>query len=205
MPRNRSDDAGVRQRSRPDPAAADHRNDRAGEIYCDKFGEISSDIDTARLLEGVSEIQLTARLKNTPAIIVQGRSDTLLPVNETSRAYYGKNQLTQIGATQLRYIEVTNGQHFDTFIDLLPGFSQLYIPVHVYLQRALNAMYDHLKNGTPLPPSQVVRTTPRGPVTPPFTTLVATPITAANVPPISPNPLAGDLIQMQKTTLLIPD
>src|SRR5215467_2998054 len=61
-----------------------------------------------RLLQGVSEVQLTARLKNTPAIIVQGRSDTLLPVNETSRAYYGKNQLTAIGASQLRYIEVTN-------------------------------------------------------------------------------------------------
>jgi hydroxybutyrate-dimer hydrolase len=158
-----------------------------------------------RLRQGVAEVQLTARLKNTPAIIVQGRSDTLLPVNETSRAYYGKNQLTAIGATQLRYIEVTNGQHFDTFIDLLPGFSQLYIPLHVYLQRALNAMYDHLKYGAPLPPSQVVRTTPRGPVTPPFTTVVAAPITDVNVPPISGNPLSGDLIRMQKTTLLIPD
>jgi hydroxybutyrate-dimer hydrolase len=157
-----------------------------------------------RLLEGVGEIQLTARLKNTPAIIVQGRSDTLLPVNETSRAYYGKNQLTAIGATELRYIEVTNGQHFDAFIDALPGFSQLYIPVHVYLQRALNAMYDHLKNGTPLPPSQVVRTTPRGPVTPPYNQ-VAPAITSTNVPPISANPPAGDLILMNKTTLQIPD
>jgi hydroxybutyrate-dimer hydrolase len=158
-----------------------------------------------RILGGVAQIQLTAQLKNTPAIIVQGRSDTLLPVNETSRAYYGKNQLTAVGATQLRYIEVTNGQHFDTFIDLLPGFSQLYIPVHVYLQRALNAMYDHLKHGTALPPSQVVRTTPRGPTTPPFATVVAAPITAANVPPISANPPASDLILMNHTTLLIPD
>jgi hydroxybutyrate-dimer hydrolase len=157
-----------------------------------------------RLLDGVVDVQLTARLK-TPAIIVQGRSDTLLPVNETSRAYYGKNQLTAIGASELRYIEVTNGQHFDTFIDALPGFSQLYIPVHVYLLGALNAMYDHLKNGTPLPPSQVVRTTPRGPTTPPFAMLVAAPITAANVPPISANPPAGDLIRMEHTTLLIPD
>ncbi len=157
-----------------------------------------------RLLEGVAEVQLTARLKNTPAIIVQGRSDTLLPVNETSRAYYGKNQLTAIGASELSYIEVTNGQHFDTFIDLLPGFSQLYIPVHVYLQRALNAMYDRLKHGTPLPPSQVVHTTPRGPVTPPYNQ-VAPAITSANVPPISANPPVSDLIRMVKTTLLIPD
>ncbi len=150
-----------------------------------------------RLNEGVAEVQLTAQLKDTPAIIVQGRSDTLLPVNHTSRAYYGKNQLTAVGATQLRYIEVTNGQHFDTFIDFLPGFNTLYIPLHVYLRQALNLMYDHLKNGTTLPPSQVVRTTPRGPA--------ATPITAANVPPISANPPAGDLILMNKTTLQIPD
>ena len=128
-----------------------------------------------------------------------------MPVNETSRAYYGKNQLTAIGASELRYIEVTNGQHFDAFIDALPGFSQLYIPLHVYLQRALNAMYDHLKNGTPLPPSQVVRTTPRGPPTPPVATLVAAPITAANVPPISATPPVSDLIRMENTTLLIPD
>ena len=158
-----------------------------------------------QLLEGVGQIQLTARLKNTPAIIVQGRSDTLLPVNETSRAYYGKNQLTAIGASELRYIEVTNGQHFDTFIDAFPGFSQLYIPVHVYLQRALNAMYERVKHGTPLPPSQVVRTIPRGPITPPYTTLVAIPITPANVPPISANPPASDLILMEHTTLVIPD
>jgi hydroxybutyrate-dimer hydrolase len=65
-------------------------------------------------------------------------------------------------------------------------------------------MYDHLKNGTPLAPSQVVRTTPRGPTTPPFAQ-VAPPITAANVPPILANPPAGDVIRMDKTTLLIPD
>jgi hydroxybutyrate-dimer hydrolase len=150
-----------------------------------------------RMLDGVDDIQLTAKLQNMPAIIVQGRSDTLLPVNHTSRAYYGKNQLTAKGANQLSYIEVTNGQHFDSFIDVLPGFNQFYIPVHVYLQRALNAMYAHLTQGTPLPPSQVVRTTPRG--------LAAPPITSANVPPILANPPSGDLILMDKTTLRIPD
>jgi hydroxybutyrate-dimer hydrolase len=66
-------------------------------------------------------------------------------------------------------------------------------------------MYDHLKHGSPLPPGQVVRTTPRGPVTPPYTTVVAAPIAAANVPPVAANPAPGDLIQMRKTTLFIPD
>jgi hydroxybutyrate-dimer hydrolase len=150
-----------------------------------------------RLHEGLADVQLTARLKDTPAIIVHGRSDTLIPVNHSSRAYFGKNQLAARGATQLRYVEVENAQHFDSFIDLLPGFNELYIPLHVYLQRALTAMYDHLTNGTPLPVSQVVRTTPRGPGAPP--------ITAANVPPISANPPAGDRILMNNRTLQIPD
>jgi hydroxybutyrate-dimer hydrolase len=150
-----------------------------------------------RLQQGLGEVQLTARLNNIPAIIVHGRSDTLVPVNHASRAYFGKNQLTAKGATQLRYLEVENGQHFDAFIDAFPGYSELYIPLHVYLQRALTAMYDHLKYGTALPPSQVVRTTPRGPGAPP--------ITAANVPPIPANPAAGDLIFMNKSTLHIPD
>ena len=149
--------------------------------------------------QGIAEVQLTAQLKNTPAIIVHGRSDTLIPINHSSRAYYGKNQLMAKGATQLRYIEVTNAQHFDTFIDsaAFPGYNELYVPLHVYLQRAMTLMYDHLKNGAPLPPSQVVRTIPRGAGAPP--------ITASNVPPILQAPAAGDLIVMDKKTLLIPD
>jgi hydroxybutyrate-dimer hydrolase len=150
-----------------------------------------------RLHEGLAEVQLTARLKDTPAIIVHGRSDTLIPVNHSSRAYFGKNQLAARGATQLRYIEVENAQHFDSFIDLLPGFNELYVPLHVYLQRAMTAMYDHLANGAPLPVSQVVRTIPRGPGAPA--------ITAANVPPISANPPAGDRILINNRTLQIPD
>ena len=100
---------------------------------------------------------------------------------------------------------MTNGQHFDAFIDVLPGFSQLYITVQVYLLQALSTMYHHLEHGAPLPPSQVVHTTPRGPTTPPFSTVVATPITAANVPPFSANPPASNLILMVKATLIIPD
>jgi len=152
-----------------------------------------------RVGQGLGEVQLTAQLKDTPAIIVHGRSDTLVPINHSSRAYYGKNQLMAKGATELRYIEVTNAQHFDTFIDsaAFPGYNELYIPLHVYLQRALSLMYDHLKTGAPLPPSQVVRTTPRGAGAPP--------ITSSNLPPILQAPVAGNLIVMDKKTLQIPD
>ena len=41
------------------------------------------------------------------------------------------------------------------------GFDSRYVPLHVYLTQALNLMWDHLKRGQPLPPSQLVRTKPR--------------------------------------------
>jgi hypothetical protein len=40
--------------------------------------------------------------------------------------------------------------------------SERFIPLHFYLLRALDLMYEHLGGGRPLPPSQVVHTTPRG-------------------------------------------
>jgi len=58
-------------------------------------------------------------------------------------------------------------------------------------------MYAYLKNGTPLPPSQVVRTTPRG--------NAATQISASNVPPIAPSPAAADTIAFSAGTLTVPE
>jgi hydroxybutyrate-dimer hydrolase len=98
-------------------------------------------------------------------------------------------------ASKLRYIEVTNAQHFDAFLPF-PGFNERFVPLHVYFNRALDAMYEHLATGAALPPSQVVRTTPRGAGAPP--------ITLANVPPISAAP-GGDAIMFDGATLTIPD
>jgi hydroxybutyrate-dimer hydrolase len=103
----------------------------------------------------------------------------------------------------LSYIEVTNAQHFDGFIGLptiLPGYDTRYIPLHVYLNRALDAMYAHLKNGAALPPSQVVRTVPRG-----GTPGSAPALTAANVPAIAAAPVANDAITFDGTTIKVPD
>lgn len=147
--------------------------------------------------EGIGEVQLTARLRGKPTLIVHGRADALVPVNHASRAYYGANQLAEgAGRRALSYIEVTNAQHFDAFLGF-PGYADRFIPLHVYLIRALNSMYEHLTAGTPLPPSQVVRTTPRGTGAPP--------ITDANVPNFSLSPAAVDRIIFDKSTLYIPD
>jgi hydroxybutyrate-dimer hydrolase len=133
-----------------------------------------------KLQAGVNETRRNGNLRGKPTVIVHGRADALLPVNHTSRPYAALNRKVEGAASKLSYVEVTNAQHFDSFIGLptvLPGYDSRYVPLHVYLNRALDAMYDHLKNGKALPASQVVRTVPRG-----GTPGQAPAITAANVP-----------------------
>ncbi len=154
------------------------------------------------LMTGISQTYRSGNLRSKPAIIVHGRSDALLPVNHTSRPYLGLNKAVEGTASKLSYIEVTNGQHFDGFIDLIQGYAKRYIPMHVYLNRALDAVYANLKNGTALPPSQVVRTTPRGGND---TDFVGPQILPSNVPPISLTPAAGNLIQASGTIVDVPN
>lgn len=149
---------------------------------------------SVRIRAGMAEVQASGKLAGKPAIIVHGRSDTLIPVNHASRAYLGLNAAAEGGNSKLRYIEVTNANHFDSFTNALPT---LIVPLHVYLNRALDAMYAHLRSGQALPPSQVVRT-----VTRPDSSTV---ITAVNVPPIATAPTAGNLIQVRGTIVDIPD
>jgi hydroxybutyrate-dimer hydrolase len=105
-------------------------------------------------------------------------------------------------SSKLSYVEVANAQHFDAFIDnaALPGYDTRYIPLHVYFFRAMDAMWANLTQGTALPPSQFVRTTPRG-----GTPGAAPAITAANVPPISANPAAADQITFSNNVVTVPD
>jgi hydroxybutyrate-dimer hydrolase len=162
-----------------------------------------SDAAALALQRGVNETRRNGDLNGRPAIIVHGRADALLPVNHTSRPYTALNKRVEGQHSRLSYIEVTNAQHFDTFIGLptiLPGYDTRYIPLHVYLNRALDSMYDHLKRGKPLPPSQVVRTVPRG-----GTPGAAPAIVEANVPPIQQRPSATDLITMRGRTLVVPE
>jgi hydroxybutyrate-dimer hydrolase len=153
--------------------------------------------------EGVAEVQRTARLFGQPTIIVHGRSDTLVPPNFSSRPYVLRNAQLEGTASPVRYVEVTNAQHFDAFLPF-PGYDTRFVPLHLYFNRALDAMWAHLKNGTALPPSQVVRTTPRG-----SAAVGANAIAASNVPPIAANPPAGDRITLSgspvPTTMVIPD
>ncbi|MGF6970041.1 hydroxybutyrate-dimer hydrolase [Paraburkholderia sp. WC7.3g] len=135
-----------------------------------------------RMLASVDAISVNAILHGKPTIIVQGRSDALVPINHASRAYLAANSVREGSHSRLSLYEVMNGQHFDAFLGF-PGFDTRFVPVHYYNLQALNLMWSHLKNGTPLPPSQVIRTTPRGgnPGAAPM-------LSVSNLPPIVANP-----------------
>jgi hydroxybutyrate-dimer hydrolase len=162
-----------------------------------------TDAGALALQAGLDETRRNGNLRGKPAIVVHGRADALLPVSHTSRPYYALNKSVEGAASRLSYVEVTNAQHFDGFIGLptvLPGYDTRYVPLHVYLNRALDAMYAHLKQGTALPASQVVRTVPRG-----GTPGAAPAITGANVPAIATVPAAADAILYSGGTVTVPD
>ena len=154
---------------------------------------------SAAVRTGIAEVLFNGKLQSKPTIIVAGRSDALLPINDAARAYVAFNRANDGANSKLSYIEVTNGQHFDSFLGF-SGFDTRYVPLHVYFNRSMDAMYAHLKAGTALPPSQVVRTTPRGGVPG-----AAPAITASNVPAFSAAPTAGNQIGFSGTTLAIPN
>ena len=160
------------------------------------FGTMKTMSD--RVIAGVAEVQATAKLRAIPTIIVAGRSDTLIPVNHASRAYYGKNQVNESATSKTRYYEVTNAQHFDTFIAFgaLLGYDTRFVPLHLYFDRSMDAMWAHLKSGTALSPSQVVRTTPRA---------AGVALATSNVPPWAATPVASDTISFSAGVLTVPN
>jgi hydroxybutyrate-dimer hydrolase len=162
---------------------------------CQRALVTGSDRLARRVKRNVEDVLLDGKLRGKPTLIVHGRADALIPVNHASRAYYGAHKLAD-RRSAASYIEVTNAQHFDSFLSF-PGYPERYLPLHVYLIRSLNAMHAHLTQGAALPPSQVVRTVPRG--------VGAPTITPANVPTWAAVPLDADRISFEQRTLLIPD
>jgi hydroxybutyrate-dimer hydrolase len=154
-----------------------------------------------RVQQGIADVQVTGNLRGKPTIILAGRSDTLLPINQTSRAYYGKVQMAG-NASNVRYLEIEHGNHFDAFIDnpLLPGYDSRLIPIHYYFNQALDRMWAYLTAGGQLPDSQVIRTTPRG-----GTPGAAPVITTANVPSIPTTAAAANAITFANNMLTIPE
>jgi hydroxybutyrate-dimer hydrolase len=156
--------------------------------------------DYLRVRWGSRQVLASGRLGGKPTLIVTGRADAILAPNHTSRPYYALSRLRDGADSEIRYYEVTNAHHLDAF-NAFAGFDSRYLPLHHYFIQALDLLFDHLQTGTPLPPSQVVHTTPRGA----DVSGVAVPIEErVNLPTISasPGPLA---ITLQRGLLRIPE
>jgi hydroxybutyrate-dimer hydrolase len=153
--------------------------------------------EAGRVKAGIDEFLASGRLHGLPTIIVHGRNDDRVPVSFSSRPYLGLNSIADGEGSNLRYIEVTNAEHFGTD---LPGFDTRMVPLTLYHLRALDLMWAHLTRQAELPPSQVVRTTPRGgePGKAPM-------LEPSNVPPISLSPSEHDKIVVERGRVLMPD
>jgi hydroxybutyrate-dimer hydrolase len=150
-----------------------------------------------RVRAGMDEVRMTAALGGKPVIVIHGRRDALIPVNHTSRAYYARHRA--LGESSLRYYEVEHGQHFDAFIPLLPGYSAAFVPLQPHLLAAMDLMDRHLRGGAPLPPSQVVRSRPRG-----VAAQGVEPLEARHLGAVG-DALGANAIGFEARTLLVPD
>jgi hydroxybutyrate-dimer hydrolase len=160
---------------------------------------VGASANAQRVQKGADETLRSGNLRGKPTLIVHGRNDTLIPVGFSSRPYFSVNKIVEGTSSKLSYIEVTNAQHFESFLSL-PGYAERYVPLHRYFIQAMDMMYASLKTGAALPASQVVRTTPRG-----LNGAVANPITIGNVPPIKVTPAAADQITFANNIVTIPD
>ncbi len=152
-----------------------------------------------RIMQGINEVKVSGNLRGKPAIIVNGRADGVVSPNFSSRSYVAANQRAEGAASKLKYIEVTNAQHLDAF-NGFAGFDSRFVPLHVYFTGALDAMWNHLKNGAPLPASQVVRAVPRQVVGG-----KAVELNATNMPTVNANVGADSAILFDGNTLRIPE
>jgi hydroxybutyrate-dimer hydrolase len=152
-----------------------------------------------RVRRGIEETRMSGKLRGKPAVMVDGRADAILPPNYAARGYYALNKSVE-PASKLHYYEITNAHHLDV-LNGIAGFDTRYVPLHVYFTQALNLMWEHLRNGRPLPASQLVRSKPRevkdGKVLP---------VGPANVPPIEQQLGGNSLISVGLDgALRIPD
>jgi len=127
--------------------------------YRDLFDNAENPLH-ARLMNGISEVKASGDLQGKPTIIVHGRSDALIVANHSSRPYLGLNKQVEGENSNLKYYEVTNAQHLDTLNQSYiawGGVGMNFVPIDYYFKQAADLIFDHLKNGTALPASQVVK------------------------------------------------
>jgi len=113
-----------------------------------------------RLHTGVAATQAAPPRAGLPVIVIHGADDGLIPEAFTSAVYVHTAQ-QQSADRDLRYWRVANAQHFDAFLGL-PVLGARYVPLMPYAYAAMDAMWSHLTQGTPLPASADIAASPRG-------------------------------------------
>jgi hydroxybutyrate-dimer hydrolase len=152
-------------------------------------------VEGQKVQKGIAELRATGQLRGIPTLLLHGREDARVPANFSGRPYAGLNSLVD-PKSNLRYIEITHVNHFGWGAP----WDSTHIPLAYYEEQALNLMWNHLKNGSPLPPHQVVRTTARG-----GERGKAPPMKPEYLPPIVMAPKAADQIAISAGRVRIPD
>lgn len=148
-----------------------------------------------RVQKGIAELRATGQLRGIPTLILHGREDARVPANFSGRPYAGLNSLVD-AKSNLRYIEITHINHFGWGAP----WDATHVPLAYYEEQGLNLMWAHLKQGAPLPPHQVVRTTARG-----GERGKAPPMKPEYLPAITMTPKPADVITVSGGTVRIPD
>lgn len=115
------------------------------------------DAKAQSLHAGVEATRAAVPRDGLPLIVIHGADDGLIPDAFSSAAYV---QRARAHGRDPRYWRIANAQHFDAFLGL-PMLASRYVPLMPYAYRALDAMWAHLQDGTPLPASAEVDATPR--------------------------------------------
>jgi len=109
-----------------------------------------------RVAPGLAAVRAAPRADARPVILMHGRHDGLVPVGHSSRPWFHASAVAGGETAGVRYYEIERGQHFDAFLPA-PGFKGHYVAMQPYFDTAMDLMAAHLRTGSALPPSQVVR------------------------------------------------
>ncbi|PKM15352.1 MAG: hydrogenase [Gammaproteobacteria bacterium HGW-Gammaproteobacteria-2] len=111
----------------------------------------------ARVIEGVQQTQAGLPRAGLPVIVVHGRDDGLIPQTFSSEPWVRAAQAQQ---RTVRFWSVADAQHFDGFLGL-PPMTARYVPMLAYGYRALDRLWAHLREGSPLPADARIQPTLR--------------------------------------------
>jgi len=192
---NEADPNGARQSSVSVSRSTGRQDYNFDAAMCLRELAVGSSANALRVQAGLRSVLATGDLRSRPTLIVHGRADPVEPPDFTSRAYLGLNSLVAARPDTLRYVEVTLATHGEPG----PAATGL-VPLSPYQIQAMEAMWAHLAEGRPLPPSQVVRTS-----VPSGSAGGKPQVEASDLPRIAASPPRADRIVARDGRVTVPD